>query len=164
MLPPLFAPASRQTPLRVPTYPAAVTGGPVAIYAPGKRERSVRDSETIFRPTAACPFSAAGALWKGREGLTLLFTVFFCYIPYYSPPWDNCQQLFPGRNRKRGGRKRKQGNDPVLSSGRHCRRGGKAGLSATRTFPMEADCPLPGERFIPFLPPPAPGGATPSRR
>ena len=53
VLPPFFAFASPQKPLQVQSYPAAVTGGPVAALP---FLGSVRNSKAIFRPRRRWPW------------------------------------------------------------------------------------------------------------
>ena len=95
VLPPFFAFASPQKPYRVQSYPAAVTGGPVAALP--SSQGSVRNSKAIFGVVRSFSFQQPENLCDPITRL-LFFSSSFCRMSVdvmnYTPHHRLCQYLF----------------------------------------------------------------------
>ena len=87
---------SRRRPCRVPAHSCAVTGAPVAAYAPGQSAAQLQDH---VRPAPPCPFSPLGALFDGSSGVLFsssslrLFNCLKCFVVYtLSPPLSTAKR------------------------------------------------------------------------
>ena len=80
-----------EKPHRVPTYPCAITGAPVAAY---DFRQSARGSETMFSRPFRTLFHQPGSLWRIVLP-TLLFTAFarHCLISLESTPFSPLRQV-----------------------------------------------------------------------